>query len=311
MNTFHFLRPWFLITLIPLGGLFILGYLNHKYNKGVWSKACDAHLLPHLLVDLGKKEHQFSLFLLFGAMFFLIISLAGPTWSKKEVPVYKPVQPYVIVLDMSDKMFSTDISPNRLKRAKFKLHELFKHPEAGQFAMIVYTREPFIVSPLTDDAKTIDALLSSLTEDVMPIGGNKLDLALLEAEKLIQQAKFKEGNILVLTPNTPTEKSLNIAKNLKHNNIKSSIMPILIDADNANYEAFKHFAKNGGGELVHFKDNKNDIIEWLSLTQKQTEIHKKSMTLEIWNDKGRWFLIPALFLFLPIFRKGWLDKVSS
>lgn len=308
MNEFQILRPWFLLALLPLCILIILSIAKNTIQKGTWSKVIDAHLLPHLLIDLGKKDKRLSLFCLFSSLFLIILSSSGPTWSKKEVPIYKPIKPYVILLDMSDDMISADFNPNRLKRAKFKLHELFKHSDAGQFAMIAYTSEPFVVSPLTEDSETIDALLNALTEDVMPVGGNKLDLALLEAQKLIEQAKFKEGNILVLSASPPSQEALKAAQALQLNNIKSSIMPILVENID---DAFKLFAKAGNGELISFTDDKKDIEKWLLLTQGQMAFSKKTNTVEIWQDEGRWFLLPALFFLMPVFRKNWLDKITT
>src|SRR5262249_23313441 len=156
-------------------------------EREAWASICDEHLLNHLLVEKGRSTRYLFLFL-FGSLFSLIISLAGPAWIQVPAPTYKQIQPRVILLDLSEAMLESDLSPNRLSRAKFKLHDLFKLPDIGQLGLIVFTGESFVASPLTDDAQTVDALLDSLSPDIMPVEGHRLDRALEEAKKLINQA---------------------------------------------------------------------------------------------------------------------------
>src|SRR5580704_5495960 len=174
ISEFHFLRPWWLLAVIPLLGLVILSW-RQTPQLHAWSDVCDSHLLEHLLQKKGQNKRIASLSFLFLSILLMILSLAGPAWYKLPVPTYKSIEPRVLVLDMSPNMMATDLTPNRLSRAKFKLHYLFTRKNEGQFGLIVYTGEPFVVSPLTNDGKTIASLLSMLTPDIMPVGGQKLD----------------------------------------------------------------------------------------------------------------------------------------
>lgn len=128
----------------------------------------------------------------------MILSIAGPAWYKLPVATYKPIQPRVVVLDMSENMMANDLTPSRLSRAKFKLHDLFAHKEVGQFGLVVLLAN-LLSSPLTDDGQTISSLLASLTPDIMPVTGQNLDSALNEASALIKQAGYNQGQILVMT----------------------------------------------------------------------------------------------------------------
>jgi len=307
---FMFIRPYWLLALVPLS-VCSWQVLRNKSNGSAWSEVCDAHLLPLLLEGKTQHQHRWPLFLLFTSALLMIISLSGPSWSQFKVPSYHPIQPRVMLLDMSQAMLEKDLLPNRLSRAKFKLHDLLAQHEAGQFGLIVYTGEPFVVSPLTDDSQTIDALLSMLSPDIMPVGGDRLDSALIEAEKLITQAGFKQGNVLVLTSRAPTTEAINMANTLKVKGIDVSVMPILSDKKALN-PLFQRLASAGGGQLLPFNTKSDDINQWLLTTRTHRKFQADvNSDIQIRRDQSRWFILPALFLLLPIFRRGWLQRASS
>ncbi len=245
-----------------------------------------------------------------GSALFMIISLAGPTWSRLPVPAYQHIQPRVILLDMSNTMLDKDLSPNRLARAKFKLHDLFHHRGVGQFGLVAYTSEPFVVSPLTDDGQTIDELLPALTPAIMPVRGYDLYAALTQAEQLIHQAGFQTGQILILTAHPPDSRAINKVKFLAQNGIDTSIMPLLKEI--TGLPAFEELAKLGQGQLVLLTDTSSDLEQWLSRTKNNRQIRVDQYTfIPLWRDQGRWFLIPALLLMLPLFRRGWLQRINA
>lgn len=308
MANFHFLRPWFLLTLIPVLILFWSLWQQGSASKA-WAAICDAPLLAQLSQGAGKKRKKGSLLLLLLIILSMIFALAGPAWIRLALPSYQPIQPRVIVLDMSEAMLEKDLQPERLSRAKFKLHDLFQRAELGQLGLVVYSGEPFVVSPLTDDAQTIDALLSSLRPDIMPVPGQQLDSALREAELLIQNAGFKQGQILVMTAETPSLASISVAKELAAKQISTSVMPIL--ADKHFNPLFQQLATAGQGQLIAFKDTADDLQQWLQGSALNQQF-KASQHKDIpqWRDEGRWFLLPALLGFLLVFRRGWLQRIA-
>lgn len=304
---FHFLRPWWLLAIIPLIGLAVI-FWRHTPRLHAWGDVCDSHLLEHLLKRKGPGKRMASLSFLFLSAFFMVFSIAGPSWYKLPVPTYKTIQPRVLLLDMSSNMMLSDLTPNRLSRAKFKLHDLLLRKDTGQFGLIVFTGEPFVVSPLTDDGQTITSLLSTLTPEIMPVGGQKLDTALIEASKLIQQAGYQQGQILVLTADTPSPEAMDTAKKLAHEGIFSSIMPMKADK-NLN-PLFQRFASDGEGQLVMYSANSNDLDQWMNMGTKNEDFALSTDDdIPIWRDEGRWFLILALFFLLPVFQRGWLQRV--
>ncbi|ASQ44708.1 hypothetical protein clem_00710 [Legionella clemsonensis] len=309
MTEFHFIRPWWLFAILPL--LALAWYLwRRRPQLEVWAAICDQSLLEHLLVAKGSHNRHFALSLLVASALCMIISLSGPSWMRLPVPTYKQIQPRILVLDMSDAMLEKDLLPNRLSRAKFKLHDLFKRGDVGQLGLVVYTGEPFIVSPLTDDAQTIDALLSSLSPDIMPVEGNRLETALEEAAQLFRQAGFRQGQILVLTAETPSAAAIATAKNMARRHIITSIMAVKANG-NLN-PLFQEFANAGEGVLLQLADNSSDLDKWLTMKTNNKQFQRSLQDdIPLWRDEGRWFLIPALLFLLPVFRRGWLQRLET
>lgn len=305
----HFLRPLFFLALIPLG---LIGFIGFKQKSVIdsWRLVCDAELLPHLLQFHSQSKRIWPLLLLMCSGLFMIIALAGPTWSRINVPTYQQINPRVLLLDMSDDMMETDLSPNRLIRAKFKLHDILKHRDSGQFGLIVYTHEPFVVSPLTDDGQTIDSLLEALVPSIMPVRGNKLERALIEAKKLIVNAGSQSGEILVLTSQIPSGFSVDAAQMIANSGFHVSVMPIL-DDKNA-IPLFEPLAKAGLGRVIPLTHTNADIEKWLSSTHIKSTYQTHDMNdIPLWRDEGRWFILIALLILLPVFWRGWFMRINT
>ena len=309
---FHFIRPLWFIALIPL--FLLLGLLwRNEQGSGAWSKVCDSHLLEHLIAQKTARTSNLTstftfLLYLFLSAFFLILSAAGPSWHRLPVPTYKARQPVVLVLDLSEAMLDKDLAPNRLERAKFKLHDILAKKNLGQFGLIVFTGEPFVVSPLTDDGQTIAALLATLTPNVMPVGGQNLSPALEEAAKLIHQSGFSQGQILVLTATSPRTQDIRLAQQFAAKNIKTSIMPF-VARDDLN-PLFQEFATSGGGRVLPYSLEDTDLHKWIAQGLKSFVLNKED-NIPFWRDEGPYFLIPALLFLLPFFRKNSLQRISS
>ncbi|CAM4382941.1 MAG: hypothetical protein LEGION0403_FIIPPAGN_00722 [Legionella sp.] len=303
---FHFLRPLWLLMILPLLGLAFASWQRHP-KLHAWAEICDPHLLNHLLQKKGQRQRMGAIFCLLFSILFMIASIAGPAWHKFPVTTYKPIQPRVLVLDMSENMMESDLSPNRLSRAKFKLRDLFARKDIGQFGLVAFTSEPFVVSPLTDDGQTISALLSSLTPNIMPVTGHNLESAVTEAALLIKQAGYNHGQILVLTADSPSTDAIAEVKKLAASEIFTSIMPIKADA-NLN-PLFQRFADAGEGQLVRYTSDASNLDQWIDASAQKQFALSKDDDIPLWRDEGRWFLIPALLLLLPVFQRGWLQRI--
>ncbi len=151
MGTFHFLRPYWLLALLPLAVLF-WHLLRAPSGPGAWRNVCAPHLLAHLLVGPARRPSCLPWLLLGLGWLLAVLALAGPAWKRLPAPLFQAQIARVLVLDLSESMNATDVEPSRLVRARYKLLDLLAQTHEGQIGLVVYAGESFVVAPLTHDA---------------------------------------------------------------------------------------------------------------------------------------------------------------
>ena len=170
MSDFFFLRPLWLLLLIPVAVL--LWYLLRGARSTVttpWQKLVDPHLLKHLVLQPAqsagnsRRQRVGRLSVLGIALVAVCVALAGPAWQRNELPTYKSHTPVVMVLSLAQSMNATDISPDRLTRAEHKVRDVMERNKGGDMALVVYSDQPFVAAPLTSDAKVIGDMLPELS----------------------------------------------------------------------------------------------------------------------------------------------------
>lgn len=302
LTNFHFLRPWYLLLLIlPI-------FLYWRYYKGLknqssWEKVCDKNLLDFLLVKGSAKQRKaIGHFALWG-MLAAAIAIAGPSWEKKEIPSFIPENPVMLALNLSTDMQEKDLSPSRLVRAKYKIIDLLKILKTPQVGLEVYSSEPFLITPITDDIRLVENLLPAVDYDIMPVNGDRLDRAIELAAEKLKNANYRQGSIVILTPEAGQRFDLAIAaaKIAKAQNYDVSILGISQKAS----EKLKLIAEAGGGIYASYTANDKDIQAASKFINAQISELKISDNLRSqWLDMGYYLVFIPLLFCLYFFRKG-------
>src|SRR6056297_2360149 len=110
--TFHFLRPYWLLMLIPLACA-LWSLLRYLKKGDSWQRVIDPRLIKHLLSRSSSPQPVKPLLLLGFVWLVSCFALAGPTWDKQPQPVFRNNDAKVILLDLSQSMLAEDIKPNR------------------------------------------------------------------------------------------------------------------------------------------------------------------------------------------------------
>lgn len=196
MMEFEFLRPLLLLLIIPWAILTMVQVLNKSRSN---KSGLIAPHLAHAMLTEGKSSKQANPWLLALFTLLCIIFIAGPSFEKQEVPVFKSKQARVVVMDMSYSMFSTDIKPDRLTQARFKALDMVELFKEGETALVAYAGDAFTVSPLTSDASTLSNLIPSLSPEIMPSKGSNVYAGIDQAMQLLSQAGYLQGEIILIT----------------------------------------------------------------------------------------------------------------
>ena len=334
MNVFdlHFLRPewlWLLPVHILLAWLLMRSSVTTPWEGHLPKAALEVLSIGHT----SKNRFQRWWLLLCGLG--LIVAAAGPSWVKKPTPALSNQSATVILLDLSPSMLSTDIKPNRITRARFELIDILDQQRDGQTGLIAYGASAHIVSPLTDDADTIKALIPALSPTVIPEPGSNVEAAVELAQQLLSDAGAGGGKLILITDGVTESAKNQILRQLKSSN-SLSILAVggneLTPIPGAN----GGFVKDQGGEIVltqldfgrlnELASKAGGVASRLFADAKDTERLTGAVTggspfnssnssadqntntntndYDQWQDMGYLFILLTLPWLLALFRKG-------
>lgn len=328
-SEFHFLRPWWLLALIP-AAIFVLALWRVNSALSVWDKAIDKNLLPYLLDRSRNAAQRTPLLLLLGAWVLSAVALAGPVWEKLPQPVQQREDALVIVMDLSLSMFAQDHVPSRLDLAKRKLRDVLALRDEGQTALVVYAGDAHAVMPLTDDVVTIEALVPSLSPNIMPLFGSNPMAAMDMAIELLDNVEASAGKILLMTDGiSGFDQELLITRQLEDRPYELLVMGIgteqgapirtsdgnfLTDRQGAmvvpglNRSVLQSLANRVGGRYHDIQLSDSDLAYLLTDLNllDDPQLSDVEEEFDIWYETGPWLLLLVAPMVALTFRRGWL-----
>nr|WP_321442555.1 tetratricopeptide repeat protein [uncultured Cohaesibacter sp.] len=335
-DLFHFLRPEWFWALIPAGLLLWLVIRSSKSTTGGnWGKYVDAHLLRHLAISntTAARASRFLPALAAAMSVVLVTALAGPTWQKAEVPSFTGGQPVVAVLSLAQSMNSDDLAPSRLRRAVHKLRDILARTEGDERALVIYSDIPFVAAPLTSDQKVISQMIPELSTNLMPVLGNRPDLAISEAVSVLERADATRGEIVLLADNAgnmaATEKAASEARKAGYT---VSVLGVGTEkgatlqtasgraitgrtgdkvTTSLDAKGLSVVAKAGGGDYSAVTANSADLDRILPKSDRIEAAGKtQDFQADSWVDMGYWLLLLPVLLLPLAFRRGLVFSIG-
>ena len=329
LNQFHFLRPEWFAALIPLLLLVILIRKATAKQSG-WQSVIPSHLYQYMVIGKTEVGAKPPIKLLVIAWFVSVIALAGPTWERLPQPVYQLKMGHVIVIDMSLSMRATDMTPDRLTRAKYKAIDLVNAIGEGEMGLVAYAGDAFVISPLTEDAANISTLIPSLSPEIMPVPGSDPLLGIESAAALLTNAGYNSGMIYWITdgielaqqnelqeyvasiPFTLNALTVGTAEGapirqqsgeLLKDHTGSIVIPKLND------DAVKGVVKTSGGRFESFTSNDTDIealaaISLLDKGNSEEDEEDSNIQGDQWKEVGPYLVVLLLPLAAFAFKRG-------
>ncbi|HYM86125.1 MAG TPA: VWA domain-containing protein, partial [Pseudoxanthomonas sp.] len=301
-----------LLALPVLWGL----WRARQRQQNVWRGVVDAHLLPHLL-EKGGDTIRGALWM--GALGYAlaILALAGPSWRQGEQPLWQSQSPLVVALDLSSSITASDLPPSRLLQARAKLATLLRERAGGQVALVVYAGEAFTVAPLTDDAANLELFLDALEPGVMPVDGQRADKAIAWSVRLLRQAGFERGDILLVSGHADavadaaavdasrqgfrvSALGLGTAAGAPYRDADGRIVHARLDAG-----SLRALGTAGGGNYQTISVDDSDLraLGVLDPGESGATPQRGEKGLA-WRDEGYWLLPLLMLLALFAFRRG-------
>lgn len=326
LQNFHFLRPGWLIVILPVILLYI-ALQKRQAVAGQWRRVIAPTLLPYLLRGQDHQDSRLPWRLLLVSCIITCVALAGPTWRQLPSAVQKKIHARVVVFDLTLSMYAPDVAPSRLVRAKYKLSDVLKRSREGLTGLVVFAGTAHVASPLTDDSNTILAMVESLTPDIMPTPGSNA-VAAIELAATLLDSTGNGGDILFVGDDLPADTASRLET--VRSRIRLDVLGVgtqdgapiptgeggyLKDAQGnivmagLDESRLRNAAAALGGRysLITADDSDLDYLlaERLNLDDDTRDTQRK---FDTWEDAGGWLVLLILPLAAASYRRGWLTS---
>lgn len=302
LQTLHFLRPhwlWALAGLLP--GIALWRWRQRRADA--WRETIDPLLAPHVLVGARRRPWA-GLALACLAYGLAVLALAGPSWRQQAQPTYQVRAPLVIALDLSSATLAGDLPPSRLLQARAKLASLLRERAGGEVALVAWADDAYTVAPLTDDAANVAVFLDALAPSVMPVDGQRADRAIAWSARLMRQAGFPRGRILLLTDHADAT-VVETARQEAAQGYATSVLGLGrpgVGAPALDEASLQALARAGQGRYARLQSDDGDLQALGVLDPRaDSEAPGRTGAGRGWRDEGYWLLPPLLLLALLAF----------
>lgn len=291
-------------------------------------------LLPqafhHVLLNMDAPRQRYTrLIILAGAWLCALLALAGPSWySTFESPAPQAqALPMVVVIQLTPDLLANDLPPSRLHQVRAKVLRILEQRDTAFTAIVVYAGSAHTLVPLSNDLLTSSNLLQALQPDLMPVPGQRADLAVARAIDLLQQGAQGSGEIVLITNGVSVSEQNAITQQLKQHAIQLKILGVgtltgapisatdqdhfLTDAAGAviisrlNQTSLQLLGKDTRAPYQQMSTDESDLAALHIITHTD---HNLSSTLSqpqaSQQDQGYWLLLPILLLTAVLARRG-------
>ena len=193
---FHFLRPLWLMALVPVAAIVILIAFRRR-PETQWGDVIAPNLLKHLLVKPDHRWRIDPLYLVASGLARRYRRLVRADLGRELPPFVEDKAPLMVALSVAPSMNESDVAPTRLERAKQKVRDLLEARPGARTGLIAYSGTAHLVMPMTDDRTVIEPFLAALTPTLMPVQGNNAAAAAALAASLMAKESVA-GTILLV-----------------------------------------------------------------------------------------------------------------
>lgn len=303
MADFHFLRPFWLLSILPALALWWWIWRGQD-RVASWRQFMDPRLLEHLIVGERRHRRLRPIHVLLAIWVLSAVALAGPTWHRELSPFADDEAGLVVLLKASGTMKATDVQPSRLERAKHKLRDLLKRRKGSSTGLIVYSGSAHLVMPLTRDDRIINAMVEDLTPELMPADGDALVQALELAGKVLEKAGVPGSALVIADTVAPLQ-----VKALSEVEIELPVQFLALQSPSAPLDnGLQRAATALNASVVKLTVDQTDVERVARRAQSELKAAAGAYGGERWHDAG-YAILPLIALCALMWsRKGWVVR---
>jgi Ca-activated chloride channel family protein len=316
-----FAQPTWLYGLLLLPALAAIALYKDRRNQSRLERLVASRLVPDLTDAAPRMQIVIKRVLFLGALLAILIALARPQIGFTEQEFTRRGRDIMLAVDTSKSMLSTDISPNRLARAKLAAQDILNTMKGDRFGLIAFAGASQVEAPLTIDYDAIVDAINQLNTKSVERAGTDISSAIYSAELALGKSEQSFHSLVLLTDGEDfDEDSIAAAKEAAASGIRIFTVgigtaegsPVPADPDNRQYlrdqtgqlvrsrldeKKLRQIAQETGGFYVHLdKEGISRLVSDGLRNLKQGDTVAGSLRVPI--ERYRWPLGAGLLLLL-------------
>ena len=178
---FRFAEPQYLYGLLLLPVCLLLLVWTEMQVRKRLRRFGDPALLIPLTPGLSRTRERVKYAFMLVAIGLTMVMLARPQYGTHVDTTTRRGIEVVIALDVSNSMLATDVSPNRLERAKLAISKLVDELQGDRIGLIIFAGESFVQLPITSDYRMAKAFARRIDPSLVSEQGTAIGKALEQA----------------------------------------------------------------------------------------------------------------------------------
>ncbi|RMF94091.1 MAG: VWA domain-containing protein, partial [Candidatus Schekmanbacteria bacterium] len=316
---------WILLILPLIIVFFIYAYKDVRKKLKLFYGDLYERLIPKNTFPLLRLRIVVSLLVIV----FIIFALARPQLGYKWIDRGNINSDVILALDMSTSMLAEDVYPNRLEYAKREILDFLSVVSGDRVGLIVFAGYPYLVCPLTTDYASLRSYVNDIDINMLSSVGTAFDKMIMKAADSFDLESTASKTLIIFSDGEDhSQNALSVASDVAKYGIKICSIPIgsekgaLIPIEKGTFKKDKNgeavvtkvniniledIADVSGG-VVEIPSNENfDMQRFYTEVVRGEDIGTKFFVskVRIWNERYRWFLLPAIILlFIEFFFDG-------
>lgn len=313
---FHFLRPLWLVGIVPFVGLWLA--LRHADRlPPSWRSVIDPALLEYLVTHRREGRGARPLGLLVPLGVLGCLAMSGPTWQLAERPQSPDRSSLIVAFELSDSMDARDVGPTRARRATYKLADLLDLRGAGRTGLIAYAGTGHVVMPLTEDDQVIRPYLASLGPELMPVPGDSLSSAVPAIRSLVTSSN-DPSTVLLVTDGVDPKGAEALTELVEETEAALVLYAVGtsrgdpgVDAPPLDESSLDRLSRAANGTVVDLGVGDGDLRRILRVLDRHRRAEAARDDAALWDDAGYYLVYPFALLVLLWFRRGWALRLPT
>ena len=306
LASFHFIRPWTLVVLPLIGGVWWYWQESIDPLRG-WRQRMGNEFLRALVVDTEPANKVSPLIVLCGWI-LSAIAIAGPTWKLEPSPFAQDAQPLIILLKAAESMQTADATTSKLQLAQLKIRDLADARNGDPLGLIAYAGSAHLVLPPTEDTSVVAEMAAEIDPTIMPVAGDQLDKAIESGGRRLQESE-NGGSLLVIADQAEIAPSV-VQKAAQSVGSPRIQILNLAEPETVESQSLQEIATVLGGQIQNISVDDSDIDAIVDFANRRPTGGVAGES-QRWQEAGYW-LTPILTVLVAMsFRRQAVSKMEA